>query len=59
MKNYNTFFPSSAFVLKDTTLINPDSSETYPTVPQLACTTQTQTNKHGYTFETHSCTTGS
>tara|TARA_Y100000992_G_scaffold172953_1_gene116575 strand:- start:11808 stop:12995 length:1188 start_codon:yes stop_codon:yes gene_type:complete len=59
LKNYNTFFPTSAFVLKDTTLINPDSTETYPTVPQLACTTQTQTNKHGYTFETHSCTTGS
>tara|TARA_B100001059_G_C17839557_1_gene591110 strand:- start:12123 stop:13343 length:1221 start_codon:yes stop_codon:yes gene_type:complete len=62
LNNYINFFDSpvsgvapSAFILKDVSLINPDSTETYPAIKQLSCTTQTQTSKYGDTYETQVC----
>ena len=58
LNNYINFFnaPSSgnapcAFILKDTSLIDPDSSETYPSLDKMEMSTQTHTSKSGYTFE--------
>jgi len=60
--NYINFFDApirgvapSAFMLKDVSLINPDSTETYPVIKQLNCSTQTQTSKYGDTYETQVC----
>ena len=60
--NYINFFDApirgvapSAFMLKDVSLINPDSTETYPVIKQLNCSTQTQTSKYGDSYETQVC----
>ena len=62
LTNYINFFDAptsgvapSAFILKDVSLITPDSTETYPAIKQLSCTTQTQTSKYGDTYDTQVC----
>ena len=62
LDNYIKFFESppnnvnsSAFILKDISLIDPDSTQSFPELKSLECKTVTQTSKYGDTYETQEC----
>ena len=62
LDNYINFFESptsnvnsSAFILKDISLIDPDTTQSFPELKSLECKTVTQTSKYGDTYETQEC----